>query len=165
MPCDVRKKSRPNRRRNVRGSLEVRKPAAQQVRDFGRRSEPLLGILRVELRDQFDEPFRRLGRKIAQRMRRRFGNPPQYAVGGFRSKRRSSRTHGVDRAAEAEEIAARVDGFASGLLGQHVLGSAGDHSRPRKAGVVGGPGQSEIGQHDALDPSVKQHVGSSVGSR
>ena len=53
--------------------------------------------------------------------------------------------HAVEHAAQAEQVAAVIDGFAAGLLGGHVGGRADD--RPRSASGCGrrrrrGPGRS-----------------------
>jgi hypothetical protein len=50
----------------------------------------------------------------------------------------------VKNAAETEQVAPLINMIAVGLLGRHVRGGAGDESRPRQAGVVGGAGQAEV---------------------
>ena len=75
------------------------------------------------------------------------------------AERRAAGAHHVEHAAEAEEIGAVVERFALRLLGGHVHRRAGDDAGLRDAGVVGGAGQAEIGDLDALfRPGVEQDV-------
>jgi hypothetical protein len=52
-----------------------------------------------------------------------------------------------------------IDGFATGLLGGHVLRRAGDDTGLSQSGIIGRPGQAEVGNLDALDAVLEQDVG------
>ncbi len=50
------------------------------------------------------------------------------------AKRRLARRHAVEDAAQAEQVAAMIDGLALALLGRHVRGSAHDSAQLRELG-------------------------------
>ena len=64
--------------------------------------------------------------------------------------RRPAGGHLVEHAAEAEQVGPLVERLALGLLRGHVHRRAGDDAALRNAGVVGGPGQAEVGDLDPL---------------
>ncbi len=51
-----------------------------------------------------------------------------------------------------------VDGLAAGLLGRHVLRRAGDDAGLGQTRVVGGAGEAEVDELDALDAVLQQDV-------
>ena len=86
----------------------------------------------------------RIGRGVSSATRFRTAS----GVGG--AERRPAAHHRVQHAAEAEQVGAGIERLALGLLRRHVHRRAGDHSRLRQAGVVGRPGQAEVGDLDLL---------------
>ena len=77
----------------------------------------------------------------------------------FGPERRPAGSHLVEHAAEAEQVGPLVERFALGLLRGHVHRRAGDDPALRDAGVVGRPGQAEVGDlHALLRPALEQDV-------
>ena len=102
-------------------------------------------------------------------------------VAGFRSEGCSPGTHGIDHAAQAEQIAAIVNRFTTGLLGRHELGRTSDDANAGQTSVIGCARQAKVGDpqlalpvdhqvagldvtmHDAVLMSVLQRVGGLLG--
>ncbi len=66
--------------------------------------------------------------------------------------------HGIEHAAQAEEVGPVVGQLAARLLGRHVLRGPGHHAALRLAAVVDGAGQAEVGDLDPLDAVLQQDV-------
>ena len=59
---------------------------------------------------------------------------------------------------ERKQIAAGVEWLPEGLLRRHVVRRAGKQAGDGEAGVVGGAGQAEVGDPDALDAVFEENV-------
>ena len=94
----------------------------------------------------------RIGRASVSVMRRRTPKLVSARNGG------RPVAHGVEDAAEAEQVAAASTGVAAGLLGRHVVRRAGQVAGVREAGVVGRAGQAKVGEQRPLDALLQQDV-------
>jgi hypothetical protein len=115
-------------------------------------------VLGVQLLDDRGQPVRDLGVGLADRRRRLVADATQHGHQARCPEGRPARAHGVQHAAQAEQVAARVHRLAPRLLRRHVVRRAGDHPALRQVGVVGRPRQAEIGELDALDAVLQQDV-------
>ncbi len=142
--------------RRQRGVLQPGQMALEQVGHFGSALEPLRGLLPVEALDDLDQPARNLGGPDLDRGRRVVADATDHLDGRLSGEGRSPGAHGVQDAAEAEQVGPTIHRLAPGLLGGHVLRRAGQGAMLGQLGVVDGPGQAEVGQ---LDPRqvVLQH--------
>ena len=131
----------------------------KQGRHYRRRLEALGGVLGMQPGDQVAEPLRHLGDDLADRPGRVLGHPLQDRQRAAGAERRPAAGHRVQDAAEAEQVGAVVERPAVSLLRRHVQRRAGDRPRPRQAGVVGRPGQPEVGDLDGRSgASLQQDV-------
>ena len=67
--------------------------------------------------------------------------------------------HRVDHAAQAEQIATTVDGFAAHLFRRHVLRRAGDQPALRQPRIGADMRDAEVGDPDPLGARPKQDIG------
>ena len=82
----------------------------------------------------------------------------EHARSALRPEGRAARAHRVEHAAQAEQVAARIDRFGVGLFGGHVLGRAADLAGPGDGDVVHRPGEPEVGELHPLDAVLQKHV-------
>ena len=115
-----------------------------------RRFRPFVAILGKQVHDQ----FRNLGGQIRIEFVGRLGllrcDGEERRHDVLAAEGHPSRTHAIEDAAEAEEVAAAIDLLAAGLFRRHERGGAEDGPGLRQVGIVGG-GASQAEVED-LDP-------------
>ncbi len=148
------------RRRRLQGRLlQVRQTLAEHAGHFRRRREAPAAVLGVQDRDNSTQPLGYIGIEANNRLRSFRADSVQHGQGRGTGEGRLASTRGVQHAAEAEQVGAVIDLLAARLLGRHVLRRAGDDAALRQRGVVGGAGQTEVGDLNALDLVFEQNVG------
>ena len=139
--------------------LELGLAIGQHVGHFAGRLEAVLRLLGVQLGDDVAQPLRHFGNHLADRPRVVLHHALQHRRSVVEA-RNGGRPVAIDvqHAAEAEQVGPVVERFSLGLLGGHVHRRAGDHAALGQAGVVGRPGQAEVGDLDPMLPAFEQHV-------
>ena len=113
-------------------------------------SEAVGGLLGVQLGDDRDQPIRHFRDDLLDRPRLFLGDALEDRQRRGRTEGRPAAAHHVQHAAEAEQVGTLVDHFSLRLLRRHVQRRAGDGAALRQAGVIGGAGQTEVGDLHAI---------------
>lgn len=131
----------------------------QQVGDFFRRRVSIVRRFAVQFLDHATQPVGDLWIDLANWPRLVVRDASQDSVGTFGSKRNASGAGGVEDAAQAEQVAAVVDGVAASLFGRHVLRRAGDDSRSSDRRIINGSGKTEVCNDQPLDTVAQENIG------
>lgn len=124
---------------------------------FGR-LKSLIRIFGQQAVDDFAQPCRDFRILLSDRSRRILSHPFDHMSHPVTSKRTVSSGHRVHDAAQAEEVAAVINMFGTGLFGRHVLRRAADFSRASHRDVIDGSSQSEVCDLDSLDSVFEQNI-------
>ena len=131
------------------------------TQDFGHVGRGLkapCGFLRVQPLDDRHEPLGDLGVGLADRARRVLADTLQDGHRAAGAEGCAARAHGIEDAAEAEQVGAAIDGLTAGLLWGHVLRRPRKGTALRQAGVVCHTCQAEVGDLHPLDAIFQQDV-------
>ena len=124
--------------------LDVGQASLQEIGDLGRGLEAPGRVLVHQADDDRLQPGGDLGVDVAERPGLVVADATEHGQRRLGPERRMARTHGVERAAQAEEVGAMVGGLAAGLLGRHVVRRAGHDAAvgQRRRRPPRGPGRS-----------------------
>lgn len=120
------------------------------------RLKPIVGIFGQQAIDDFHEPVGNFRVDLADLPRPVFTDPFHDGHRTVRPEGRAAGAHGVENAAEAEQVAAMINLFAARLLGRHKVRSSRDFTGPGNRDVIDNPRQTEIGDFHPFN-AVFQH--------
>ncbi len=113
----------------------------------------------MQFADQVTQPLRKFGDDFPNRARRVFDDALEDRESRGGTERRMAYAHGVQNAAEAEQIGAAIDRFSRSLFGCHVHRCPRDGAALRQAAVIDGTGQAEVRDlHALLDIGLEQDI-------
>ena len=147
------------RQRNRERIVHVCQARFEYPCHLGRGWKPGGGILGEEPGDDARQPGRHVGIGEAHVGRLDVGHHPQHRMARLGAEWRATCGHREQHGAERKQIAAGVDRLPEGLLRRHEMRRAGQQAGDGEAGVVGGAGEAEVGEEDAIDAIFKKDVG------
>ena len=138
-------RARPGHEPRAVGMFQV---VTQQFRYLGSGGDAIRRPLGVQPLDNRRQPVGNCSIDLPNWPRRCFADLAEHSQGRVRRERLAAGAERVQHAAQAEEVGARVHGFAQRLFRGHVHRRAGDNAGLSEPGLVGNTCQAEIADLD-----------------